>query len=176
MSTLGSVSVALDKTVRESSLSSLLASDVHNSFPHFRSLLSILFSRFSVCSNFLGFSKINKVPNIPAQFYYFVPSWVPHPHPISNIHYTKLPTKDFVRRERKKEGIMIYWNSPPFLESNVSTFPYFLFFQPQKKIYSSSPTRIQWIKSFPPTVGSWNTPSLSYTFSTFSSFDTCTFL
>lgn len=138
-----SIQVALDQIIRESSLSSsLLISDVHSSFLHFRAL-SILFPRFSIYSNFPGLQKsarsqilLHNSITLPLHGFSHIP--------ISNIHYTKLPTEDFVRRERKKEGIIYDLLKFPFTSrikcQHHSLLP---FFQHQKKICPSSPTRIQ---------------------------------
>lgn len=55
--------------------------------------------------------------------------------PISNIHYTKLPTDDFVRRQRKKEGIIYDLLKFPSTSriKYVSTTPSFLFSKVRRK-------------------------------------------
>lgn len=54
--------------------------------------------------------------------------------PISNIHYTKLPTDDFFRRQKEKKMVsfMIYWNFPPLLKSDMSA-PFFPSFSPRSE-------------------------------------------
>lgn len=81
--------------------------------------------------------------------------------PILNIHYTKLPTEDFVRRKKERiiYDLLKFPSTSRIKRQHHSLLP---FFQHQKKIRPSSCVRLQWIKSFPPTVGPWNThhPSL----------------